>query len=164
MILNRDQLRNLSIAHNLISPFEEYTDKGNVPYGATEYEYIVRLSNKLFLFRMTENEPLLSPKGYNPDYLKEIQKDDGALILKPKQCALGKTIETLNLPSNIYGIPSPIKHYVSCGLLVSVEFIPSLYQGQLTLLISNPTCYRIAVYPNEGIMKIVFIQNGMSLH
>ena len=159
MILNDKQIKEYVKKYKMIEPFvDRQVQEGVVSYGLSSYGYDIRISDEFLIFKMTQREPLITPKAFNPDYVAKVKKDDGALVLKPNQYALAKSVEYIRMPRDLIAICVNKSTYARCGLIVNITPIESEWEGYLTIELANPTQYRIAVYPNEGIAQLIFLK------
>lgn len=135
MILNDRQIKELCINHKMIEPFvEKLEDEGVISYGLSSFGYDIRLADEFLLFRMTETEPLISPKGFNPEYVRRIKKENGALILKPNQYVLGRSVEYIRMPEDVFAICFNKSTYARCGLIVNVTPLEPCYDDKTEIL------------------------------
>lgn len=159
MILNDKQIKEYVKKYKMIEPFvDRQVQEGVISYGLSSYGYDIRISDEFLIFKMTQREPLITPKAFNPDYVAKVKKDDGALVLKPNQYALAKSVEYIRMPRDLIAICVNKSTYARCGLIVNITPIESEWEGYLTIELANPTQYRIAVYPNEGIAQLIFLK------
>jgi len=159
MVLNDRQIKEYVEKYRMIEPFvDKQVQEGVVSYGLSSYGYDIRIADEFLIFKMTQREPLITPKAFNPDYVTRVKKDGDPLILKPGQYALGKSVEYIRMPRDLIAICVNKSTYARCGLIVNVSPIEATWEGYLTIELANPTQYRIAIYPNEGIAQLIFLK------
>ena len=85
-------------------------------------------------------------------------QDDGYQIIPPHGFALGRTVETFNIPSDVVAICIGKSTYARVGLIVNVTPINPGFRGQVVVEVSNTTNYPVKVYIGEGICQFLFFR------
>lgn len=85
---------------------------------------------------------------------------EGGLVLQPQQFALGATVETIGLPSDLVGRVEGRSSLGRIGLLVhaTAGFIDPGFKGQITLEFYNLNPHAIILKPGVRICQISFHQ------
>lgn len=177
MLLNdNDLIPLLTAPEPLISPAElqqvrEVDKRKVISYGLSSAGYDIRLCrNEFKVFRRNYRE-VIDPKNFNQDAIKWIARriaydynlrtPSDYWILDPHKYALGLSLETFNLPSDILGLCVGKSTYARSGLIVNTTPLEPGWQGRLVIELSNPTEVPIRVYAGEGIAQVLFFRaNG----
>lgn len=173
MILNDLQIRTRCEwdAPPMISPFQpeqiRRTESGApaISSGLSSYGYDIRLADTgLEVFR--NNFPFLGsqidPKAFDMSKTlsrRLIERDETGsfFVLPPRAYALGVSVETFEIPDNVFGICYCKSTYARCGLMVNTTPLEPGWRGQLVLELANLTDLPLKVYANEGIAQVVFL-------
>lgn len=171
MLLNDMQIRALcdQSASPMISPFipgqlrRTEFDKPAISSGLSSFGYDIRLAESgmsLFSRDWHSTTQVLDPKRFDHTLLKDIHveyyKDDKFYTLPPHAYALGVSVETFNIPNNVFGICYCKSTYARCGLIVNTTPLEPGWRGRLVLEFHNATDFPLRVYANEGIAQVVF--------
>ena len=135
MVLNDRQIKEYVEKYRMIEPFvDRQVQEGVVSYGLSSYGYDIRIADEFLIFKMTQREPLITPKAFNPDYVTRVKKDGDPLILKPGQYALGKSVEYIRMPRDLIAICMNKSTYARCGLIVNITPVEACYSEDTEIL------------------------------
>lgn len=162
-MLNDTQIRERSINSNMIIPFnyqqrKDSDDNKVISYGLSSYGYDVRLSPTIAV--PVEQTVLVDPKDDSTirAAFKEIELNGSPFYMPPHSFALGYTVETFNMPNDVFGICIGKSTYARLGLDILVSPIEPGFKGQVVIEITNNTSNTVVIYPNEGICQFVFFE------
>ena len=160
------EIRNLAENNNMIEPFEdkvvsEVDGKKILSYGLGSYGYDIRLSDKhCFLFGGVQSG-VCDPKNFDEEILKplDLVEDERGkyYILPPYGYCLGVAKERLKLPRDVTVVAVGKSTYARSGILVNITPAEAMWEGYLTLEISNCTGLFNKIYVNEGITQLLFL-------
>ena len=160
------EIRNLAENNNMIEPFEdkvvsEIDGKKILSYGLGSYGYDIRLSDKhCFLFGRVQSG-VSDPKNCDEEILKplDLVEDERGkyYILPPYGYCLGVAKERLKLPRDVTVVAVGKSTYARSGILVNITPAEAMWEGYLTLEISNCTGLFNKIYVNEGITQLLFL-------
>jgi dCTP deaminase len=133
-----------------------------VSYGVTSYGYDIRLAPELKLFDKYSDK-IIDPKRFDEKILVdlEIQKDHKGsefFILPAYGFALGRSVESFDIPREVLVVCVGKSTYARCGLNVLVTPLEPNWRGQITLEFSNNTPLPCMLYVNEGITQLLFFK------
>ncbi|UAT43191.1 dCTP deaminase [Anaplasmataceae bacterium AB001_6] len=150
------------LANDMINPFvnKKYTANKVISYGISSYGYDARLSKEFHIFTNVHNS-FVDPKNFDISNVVEVTKSDH-IILPPHSFTLGTTVEYFKIPKDVIGICLGKSTYARCGLIVNVTPLEPLWEGKVTLELSNTTSNPIKVYVNEGICQFIFIKGDQA--
>lgn len=166
MLLADKEIAKLAKESQMIEPFADHTvsevdGKKILSYGLGSYGYDIRLDDKhCFLFGGVQSG-VCDPKDFDPDILKplDLHKDSKGsyYILPPYGYCLGVAKERLKLPRNVTVVAVGKSTYARSGILVNITPAEAMWEGYLTLEISNCTGLFNKIYVNEGITQLLFL-------
>lgn len=151
----------------MIYPFIDKQVRANengckvISYGLTSFGYDVRLKNEVKLFTNLNNS-IVDPMDVKDDCFvtAKINEDKETghkyFILPPNSYALGCTVETFNMPSDVTAICVGKSTWARCGLLVNVTPIEAGFVGEVVIELANATSLPIKVYTGMGIAQFLF--------
>jgi dCTP deaminase len=151
--------------HGNVVPIRVY-DEPTAPcisYGLSSYGYDIRLSPKDFrIFRHIPGT-VINPKAFNPDNLVsvELHSDmDGShyFILPGHSYGLGVALEKLVMPRSVTAIAIGKSTYARVGIIANLTPIESMWEGYLTLELSNSSNADCRIYANEGVCQLLFFK------
>lgn len=154
---------------NMIEPFEEKQISSKeslkkISYGVSSYGYDILLAPEMKLFTNTYTS-VIDPKNFDRQSLVDLTLhfsntyNDSYFILPPNSFALGRSIETINVPKRITIICLGKSTYARCGLVVNTTPLESAWFGHITLEFSNTTNLPMKIYANEGIAQLLFFES-----
>lgn len=182
MILNDLQIRTRCEwdAPPMITPFQpeqiRRTESGAaaISSGLSSFGYDIQLANtglNRFINPQTDfpyqprswHLPLIDPKEFDAQSCllhKSIERDETGTFytLPPRAYALGVSVETFDIPANVFGICYCKSTYARCGLMVNTTPLEPGWRGQLVIELANLTDLPLKVYALEGIAQVVFFE------
>jgi dCTP deaminase len=168
-ILSDVEIKQLALEDGMISPFQEHLvseENGQkiLSYGLSSYGYDIRLSPKQCLIFGRIQAGDCDPKNFDSDILvpTELLKDEkGAyFILPPYGYCLGVAEERLKLPRDVTVVAVGKSTYARSGIMVNITPAEAMWEGYLTLEISNCTGLFNRVYANEGVTQLLFFRGN----
>jgi len=168
-LLSDKEIKQLALEEEMISPFQDHliSEEGGrkiLSYGLGSYGYDIRLSPKqcLVFGRIQYGE--CDPKSFDPDILvpSELKEDEHGqyFILPPYGYCLGVAEERLQLPKDVTVVAVGKSTYARSGIMVNITPAEALWEGYLTLEISNCTGLFNRIYANEGITQLLFFRGN----
>lgn len=154
---------------NMIEPFEEKQISkkeglSKISYGVSSYGYDISLAPEMKLFTNTYTS-IIDPKNFDRSGLVDLTLhfensfDCSYFILPPNSFALGRSIETINVPKRTTIICLGKSTYARCGLVVNMTPLECSWFGHITLEFSNTTNLPMKIYANEGIAQLLFFES-----
>ena len=147
----------------MISPFiEESIESSVISYGVSSYGYDARCGNSFYQipeFSEIKGLPyIIDPKSFIKEYWKEYKANKkGIFILNKRTFVLTYTLESFFIPRDVFCLVTLKSTYARCGLIMSPTTLEPEWNGQITLELFNSTNHDVLLYPNEGIVQIVFM-------
>jgi len=141
---------------HIIEPFIPHSVRdGVISYGLGPYGYDIRLHDTFR--RPARSLDLIDPHHAKEEQFETFQQD--RVILPPSSYLLGRSLEYFRMPSKVLGIVFGKSTYARCGILVNVTPLEPEWEGYLTISISNVSGRPVALYPNEGIAQLIFLES-----
>lgn len=145
-----------------------------ISYGTSSYGYDLRLADHDFRIFKKRNfwqklglqkTPIIDPKNFDESLLYKAKLNydfqQGCHFVKPPHSAsLGVSVERFNMPRNVMAIALGKSTYARSGITPFVTPAEAGWEGYLTLEFGNNTDFPCRVYPNEGILQIVFLRGS----
>lgn len=173
MILNDEQIRarcEWMDGPPMIIPFQpeqvRQTEQGApaISSGLSSFGYDMRLANSGLAVFLKSDDVIVDPKNFDNDVLEQLSTETDETgefyILPPRAYALGVSVETFNIPTNVLGICYCKSTYARCGLIVNTTPLESGWRGRLVIELGNDTDLPLKVYANEGIAQVVFFEGA----
>jgi dCTP deaminase len=137
-------------------------------YGLSSFGYDVRLSPKDFrIFKYNPEHQLIDPKNFSESHLESaklhVDESGEYFIIPGHSYALGVTLETLVMPSNVSAICVGKSTYARCGIILNTTPIEAGWAGYITLEFSNASHTACKVYANEGIAQLQFLRGNIPI-
>lgn len=126
-----------------------------ISFGVTSYGYDARLANEFKVFHNAFGG-VVDPKNFDERSFVEVS-NVAWLDIPPNSFVLGRSVEYFKIPRDILAICIGKSTYARCGIIVNVTPLEPEWEGHVTIEISNTTPLPARVYPNEGIMQVVFL-------
>lgn len=140
----------------MIEPFEEQLVKeGVISYGVSSYGYDMRVADEFKIFTNINNT-VVDPKNFDPKSFVEFKGD--VCIIPPNSFALARSVEYFRIPRDVLVICIGKSTYARCGIIVNVTPLEPMWEGFLTIEISNTTPLPAKIYANEGIAQLIFLK------
>jgi dCTP deaminase len=159
------QIKKLAQEEGMIDPFVDHlvskeNDRKLLSYGLSSYGYDIRLSDKECLIFGKVQAGDCDPKAFDSNILKpaELLEDERGqyFLLPPYGYCLGVAKERLKLPRDVTVVAVGRSTYARSGILVNITPAEAMWEGYLTLEISNCTGLFNRIYANEGITQLIF--------
>jgi len=100
-------------------------------------------------------DPLNSEHQKNTWFEEEAK--DGVIVIKPLECLLTATMETINMPDDVVAEVLGKSTYARCGLLVNATPLEPEWKGVITLELHNCSpIYPIVLHVGQGIAQGIF--------
>jgi dCTP deaminase len=163
------EIKKLAEEEEMISPFvdrlvSKEDGKRLLSYGLGSYGYDIRLSPEQCLIFGKVQAGDCDPKDFDPDILKpaELLEDEKGkyFLLPPYGYCLGVAMERLKLPRDVTVVAVGKSTYARSGILVNITPAEAMWEGYLTLEISNCTGLFNRIYANEGITQLLFYRGN----
>lgn len=105
----------------------------------------------------------IDPKAFDSKHVlsrRMVEHDETGTFytLPPRAYALGVSVETFDIPANVFGICYCKSTYARCGLMVNTTPLEPGWRGQLVIELANLTDLPLKVYAGEGIAQVVFFE------
>jgi dCTP deaminase len=157
-IKNDRWIRRMAIEHKMIEPFVDYDGKrkGVISFGLSSYGYDLRVADEYKVFTNVRSS-LVDPKEFSPDSFVDFRGD--VCIIPPNSFALARSVESFLIPRNVLALCIGKSSYARCGIICNITPLEPLWQGTLTLEISNTTPLPAKIYSNEGLAQVLFYES-----
>lgn len=173
MILCDKEIRTLAEA-GMIDPFEPaQVREGMISYGLSSFGYDLKLAGELRIFtrkyHISDGEiesatTFIDPKAFDSDIVQPsklyITPTDSYFIIEAFGSALGRSVETLHLPDDVFALCVGKSTYARCGLIVNTTPLEPGWRGKLVIELHNTTPLPIKVYASEGIAQLIFFRGN----
>ncbi len=144
-------IRQMCENHNMIDPFEpRQVRDGKISYG---YDICVSPEFKVFT---NVHSSIVDPKNFDDRSFVDI--DGPECIIPPNSFALARTEEYFRIPRDVLVVCVGKSTYTRCGLIVNVTPLEPIWEGYLTLEISNTTLLPAKIYGGEGMAQLLFFE------
>lgn len=142
--------------NGMIEPFEEQlVREGVISYGVSSYGYDMRVADEFKIFTNI-NSTVVDPKNFDPKSFVEFKGE--VCIIPPNSFALARSVEYFRIPRDVLVICIGKSTYARCGIIVNVTPLEPMWEGFLTIEISNTTPLPAKIYANEGIAQLIFLK------
>lgn len=157
-IKNDRWIRRLAVEHKMIEPFVDYDGKkpGTISFGLSSYGYDLRVADEYKVFTNVRSS-IVDPKEFSQDSFVDFKGD--VCIIPPNSFALARSIERFRIPRHVLGICIGKSSYARCGIICNITPLEPLWEGTLTLEISNTTPLPAKIYSNEGLAQVLFYES-----
>ncbi|GAB5047315.1 dCTP deaminase [Thermodesulfovibrio sp. TK110] len=140
----------------MIEPFEEgLVREGVISFGVSSYGYDMRVADEFKIFTNI-NSTVVDPKNFDPKSFVEFKGP--VCIIPPNSFALARSVEYFRIPRDVLVICIGKSTYARCGIIVNVTPLEPMWEGFLTIEISNTTPLPAKIYANEGIAQLIFLK------
>lgn len=140
----------------MIEPFEEgLVREGVISYGVSSYGYDMRVADEFKIFTNI-NSTVVDPKNFDPKSFVEFRGP--VCIIPPNSFALARSVEYFRIPRDVLVICIGKSTYARCGIVVNVTPLEPMWEGYVTIEISNTTPLPAKIYANEGIAQLIFLK------
>jgi dCTP deaminase len=151
-------IRRMAIEHRMIEPFVDYDGKkrGVISFGLSSYGYDLRVADEYKVFTNVRST-IVDPKEFAPDSFVDFKGD--VCMIPPNSFALARSIERFRIPRNTLGLCIGKSSYARCGIICNITPLEPLWEGTLTLEISNTTPLPAKIYSGEGLAQVLFLES-----
>ncbi len=99
----------------------------------------------------------INPRNMLPEFFEDkIIPEGECLILGPNQSALGSTVESFQIPDDVFATVDQKSTLARCFLNVTTTVIHPGQTGQITLELTNLTDKYMKIWPGDGIAQFIF--------
>jgi dCTP deaminase len=157
-IKNDRWIRRMSREHAMIDPFVDYDQKRNgvISFGLSSYGYDLRVADEYKIFTNVRTTTV-DPKDFSPHSFVDFKGD--VCIIPPNSFALARSIERFRIPRDVLGVCIGKSSYARCGIICNITPLEPLWEGTLTLEISNTTPLPAKIYSGEGLAQVLFFES-----
>jgi dCTP deaminase len=149
-------IRKMAQEQGMIEPFvENQVRQGVISYGLSSYGYDLRVANEYKIFTNVFSA-IVDPKNFDPQSFVDFVGD--VCIIPPNSFALARSVEYFRIPRSVLTICLGKSTYARTGLIVNVTPFEPMWEGHVTLEISNTTPLPAKVYSNEGLAQVLFFE------
>lgn len=99
---------------------------------------------------------VVDPKNFDADSFVDFKGD--VCVIPPNSFALSRTVEYFRVPRSVLTVCVGKSTYARCGIIVNVTPFEPMWEGFVTLEISNTTPLPAKIYANEGIAQVLFFE------
>jgi len=149
-------IKKMAKDHKMIEPFEPSQIKKGISYGVSSYGYDFRISDEFKIFRPGD-DVIIDPKNFSRDCFDDFEGD--CCVIPPNSFILACSLEYFRIPRNILTICVGKSSYARCGIIVNVTPFEPMWEGYVTLEISNTAPVPAKIYANEGIAQVIFLES-----
>jgi dCTP deaminase len=157
-IKNDRWIRRMAIEHQMIDPFVDYDGKkkGVISFGLSSYGYDLRVADEYKVFTNVRSS-IVDPKEFSPDSFVDFKGD--VCLIPPNSFALARSMERFKIPRNVLALCIGKSSYARCGIICNITPLEPLWEGTLTLEISNTTPLPAKIYSGEGLAQVLFYES-----
>jgi dCTP deaminase len=80
-------------------------------------------------------------------------------VIPPNSFALARSVERFKIPRDVLAVCIGKSSYARCGIICNITPLEPLWEGTLTLEISNTTPLPAKIYSNEGLAQVLFFES-----
>ncbi|MGB9695202.1 MAG: dCTP deaminase [Caldisericaceae bacterium] len=157
MSIKSDKWIKQQASKGMIEPFESsQIGSGKISFGVSSYGYDMRIADEFKVFTNI-NTTIVDPKNFSTASFVDFK--GGECIIPPNSFALGKSVEYFKIPRDILCIVLGKSTYARAGIIVNVTPLEPMWEGYVTIEISNTTPLPVKIYANEGIAQVLFLES-----
>lgn len=143
--------------NGMIEPFvDRQVREGVISYGVSSYGYDMRIADEFKIFTNVNNT-VVDPKNFDEKNYVDFKGD--VCIIPPNSFVLAKSVEYFRIPRKVLTVCVGKSTYARCGLIVNVTPFEPMWEGYVTIEISNSTPIPAKIYANEGIAQVLFFES-----
>ena len=140
----------------MIDPFsDKQVREGVISFGLSSYGYDIRIADEFKIFRST-HDVMLDPKVLDQKSFIDFKGD--ICIIPPNSFVLARSVEYFRIPRETIAICLGKSTYARCGIIINVTPLEPVWEGYVTIEISNTAPVQTRIYANEGIAQILFLE------
>lgn len=157
-IKNDRWIRRMAIEHQMIEPFVDHDGKqrGTISFGLSSYGYDLRVADEYKVFTNVRSS-IVDPKDFSQDSFVDFKGD--VCLIPPNSFALARSVERFKIPRNVLAVCIGKSSYARCGIICNITPLEPLWEGTLTLEISNTTPLPAKIYSHEGLAQVLFFES-----
>ncbi len=149
-------IRKMALEQRMIEPFSDTLKRdGVISYGLSSYGYDLRVANEFKIFTNVYSA-VVDPKNFASESFVDIMTD--VAVIPPNSFALARSIEYFRVPRGVLCICLGKSTYARAGIVVNVTPFEPMWEGNVTIEISNTTPLPAKIYANEGIAQVLFLE------
>lgn len=149
-------IRKMANEYGMIEPFvENQVREGVISYGLSSYGYDLRVSDEYKIFTNVYSA-IVDPKDFSSQSFVDFRGD--VCVIPPNSFVLARSVEYFRIPRSVLTICLGKSTYARTGLIVNVTPFEPMWEGHVTLEISNTTPLPAKVYSNEGLAQVLFLE------
>jgi dCTP deaminase len=149
-------IKKMATEYGMIEPFaDSQVRAGVISYGVSSYGYDLRVANEYKIFTNV-NSSIIDPKNFDPQSFVDFVGD--VCIVPPNSFALARSIEYFRIPRKVLTICLGKSTYARAGIIVNITPFEPMWEGYVTLEISNTTPLPAKIYSNEGLAQVLFFE------
>ncbi len=149
-------IRKMALEQRMIEPFSDTLKRdGVISYGLSSYGYDLRVAKEFKIFTNVYSA-VVDPKNFAANSFVDITTD--VAIIPPNSFALARSIEYFRVPRGVLCICLGKSTYARAGIVVNVTPFEPMWEGNVTIEISNTTPLPAKIYANEGIAQVLFLE------
>ena len=150
-------IRRLAQERGLIEPFSEAVRNGVVSYCVSSYGYDMRVADEFVVFQPEGlGQGVIDPKDAS-GLASVTVRTDGYCLVPAHGFVLARSLEYFRIPRDVLALCVGKSTYARCGLLVNITPPEPVWEGHVTIEISNTTPLPARGYANEGIAQVLFL-------
>ena len=147
-------IKDMSLKHGMIEPFEGSQIRTGISYGLGSYGYDFRLDRTFKIFE-PQDQGLMDPKDFAHCHFRDFAGQ--VCEIPPNSYVLAKTLEYFRIPRDVITICFGKSTYARCGVYIHVTPFEPGWEGHATIAISNATPLPAKIYAGEGVGQILFL-------
>jgi len=149
-------IRKMALEQGMIEPFvDRPTRDGVISYGVSSYGYDMRVADEFQIFTNVHSA-IVDPKHFSQDSFVSFKGD--VCVIPPNSFALARSVEYFRIPRNVLTLTIGKSTYARCGIITNITPFEPMWEGYVTLEISNTTPLPAKIYANEGIAQVLFFE------
>lgn len=151
-------IRQMALEYGMIEPFVEgQVRNGCISYGLSSYGYDIRVADEFLIFTPGVGDlAVVDPKHFDTRAMAEYRGE--VCIIPPNSFALARSVEYFRMPRNVLGAVLGKSSYARCGIVTNFTPLEPMWEGYITIEISNTTPMPAKIYANEGIAQVLFFE------
>jgi len=156
-IKNDEWIKHMARKHKMIEPFSErLVSKGKISYGLSSYGYDMRVAYEFYIFHNAYPTEIVDPKNFKEIYF--LRHKGKYCIIPPNSFVLARSVEYFRIPRNVLAVVLGKSSYARCGIIINVTPLEPMWEGHVTIEISNTTPLPAKIYACEGIAQVIFLE------
>lgn len=151
---------------------------GVLSFGVSSYGYDARVADEFRVCKTPEQvlnewraenphrnalvpDFAIDPKNFDERLFETVTVAPGNVLTIPgNSFALATTVERFRIPRDTLAVCVGKSTYSRCGIIINVTPLEPMWEGTVTIEISNTTPFPAKIYPHEGIMQVVFFKTA----